>query len=759
MTPPEYPSDGWEISPGPSTNLTEPAPRKARPRRKGPRLRGPGMGGVVRRVIGAAASLRRVPVWARLAAVVGVVVLALAWVIRGFSVTCAPDVPCVTLQELAAGTPLPEAIELLDREGETLAEVAGPLRRALPDSVIPERVRKAFVAVEDRRFYDHGGVDARGVMRAALRNVRAGEVEEGASTIPMQLVRTLWSESLRDVGPWRRKMIEATTAPRLIDRLGHERVLTLYLNSIYMGNGLYGIERAARHYFGVGVTELDAGQVATLVGMTQGPERYEPRRHPERARARRDVVLGILEDEGLVTADEADEARAHPVETIPEPELSRRRSYVTAAVTRELREVAPELAGDAGLRVFTTIDRVVQREGERALLAQLEAIESGALGPYESKDSTVRLQSAAVAVDPYSGAVRAWIGGRAFEESQFDRVDQARRQVGSLVKPFLVASALERGFNILTPVSADTVPIQSATGPWLPADHVEETVLPLREALVRSSNRAAAHLAMDLGLDAIRTVGREVGIEGPIPAVPATAIGAFDASLLEMTGAYAVFGNGGRAVAPYLIDRIEARDGTLLWEREIPDGDPVVLNRVTSFVVLDAMRDVVNRGTAFSIRASGYYGPAAGKTGTTNDGRDAWFVGLTPDLVAGIWVGHDTPDQIVEDRGGGALAAPTWGRWMRALEREGVRSSAVWVPPVGVEYVRYDPVTGQALAGGCSPPSGEEPLQAWIEAGTAPLHQCKGGVLGWFQKAWNWVAPPQVEPVEPRRPRRRRGGG
>lgn len=759
MTPPEYPSDGWELSPGPTTNLNEPAPRNRHRRRKGSRGRQPNRHGLLRRLRQATATLGRIPVWARLAAAGGVTILVLASVVRGFSVSCAADAPCVTLQELAAGTPLPEAIELLDREGETLAEVAGPLRRALADSVIPERVRQAFVAVEDRRFYDHGGVDARGVMRAAMRNLRAGEVEEGASTIPMQLVRTLWSESLRDVGPWRRKMIEATTAPRLIDRLGHERVLTLYLNSIYMGNGIYGIERAAQHYFGAGVAELDVGAMATLVGMTQGPERYEPRRHPERARARRDVVLGILEEEGLVTPEEAEEARSRPVETVPEPELNRRRSYVSAAVTRELREVAPELAGAAGLRVFTTIDRTVQREGERALLAQLEAIESGAFGRYETRDSTARLQSAAVAIDPYSGAVRAWMGGRAFQESQFDRVDQARRQVGSLVKPFLVASALQRGLNILTPVSADTVPIQSATGPWLPADHVEETVLPLREALIRSSNRAAAHLAMDLGLDAIRTVGREVGIESPIPAVPATAIGAFDASLLEMTGAYAVFGNGGRAVSPYLIDRIEARNGTLLWERRIPDREPLVLDRVTSFVVLDALRDVVDRGTAFSIRASGYYGPAAGKTGTTNDGRDAWFVGLTPDLVAGVWVGYDTPGQIIEDRGGGALAAPTWGRWMRALEREGVRSSAVWVPPVGVEYVRYDPVTGDALASGCAPPSGEQARQAWIEAGTAPLHQCKGGVLGWFEKAWSWVAPPQVEPVEPRRLRPRRRGG
>lgn len=760
MTPPEYPSDGWEVTPGPSTRLSaststfrrnrkrKKARRPGAARMKWPKLPSPEWLGW----------LRQLPVAAKVLLVVGVVSLSLFAIARSFSVTCAPDADCVTVGELVAGAALPEAIEILDRNGETFAEVAGPLRRALPDDEIPELVRRAFVAVEDRRFYEHGGVDGRGVVRAAFRNLRAGGVEEGASTIPMQLVRTLWSEQLRDVGPWRRKMIEATTAPRLIDELGHDRVLTLYLNSIYLGNGIYGIERASRYYFGKSVADLDVAEIATLVGMTQGPERYEPRRYPDRTRVRRDVVLSILAAEGLVPQEVAQEAREQPVETTPAHELARERSYLTAAVTREVRSVAPELAGTPGLRVFTTLDPVVQEEGELALAAQLEAIEDGAYGPYVVTDTAVTLQGAIVAIDPYSGGVRAWVGGRDFVGSEFDRVDQARRQVGSLVKPFLVASALERGLNILSPVSADTVPIQSATGPWLPADHVEETVLPLREALVRSSNRAAAHLAQDIGIDVLRTVGREVGIASPIPAVPATAIGAFDATLLEMTGAYAVFGNGGRVVTPHLVERIEGKDGEVLWELEIPEREPVALDRVTSFVVLDAMRDVVDRGTAFSIRASGYWGPAAGKTGTTNDGRDAWFVGLTPDLVSGVWVGLDQPGRIVEDAGGGALAAPAWGRWMRGLERAGARSRAVWIPPVGVERVRYDPVTGRALGSGCPTLSGAKPEEAWVEAGSVPIDQCRGGVLGWLERAWHSIAPPSVKPVEPLRPRRSGGG-
>ena len=218
----------------------------------------------------------------------------LATVQRAFSVSCTGEAPCVSLTELREGAALPEAIRIRDRHGEIYAEVAGPLRRALPADRIPDLVAEAFVAVEDRRFWSHDGVDARGVARAAVRNLRDGGISEGASTIPMQLVRTLWSESLREVGPWRRKVIEARTAPELIEQLGHDRVLTLYLNAIYLGNGIYGVERASRYYFGVGVEELSTGQIATLVGMTRSPEYYEPRRHSERARGVR--AVGQLEE-------------------------------------------------------------------------------------------------------------------------------------------------------------------------------------------------------------------------------------------------------------------------------------------------------------------------------------------------------------------------------------------------------------------------------------------------------------------------------
>lgn len=662
---------------------------------------------------------------------------------RYFSISCATDAPCVTLAELEAGEGLPEAIRIHDRNGGLFAEVAGPLRHALTRDEIPDLLAEAFVLVEDRRFWEHEGVDARGIARAALRNVVEADISEGASTIPMQLVRTIWAESLRDVGPWRRKIIEARTAPRLIERLGHEQVLTLYLNAIYMGNGTYGVDRAARHYFGTSASDLDTSQIATLVGMTRSPESFDPRRFPERAHTVRNVVLDVLEAEGLIPSDEVRTIRGTPVlvaaETDPD-EYQGERSHLTAAVTRELRRLAPDLAGRAGLAIHTTIDPVVQDLGKKAVLDQIAAIESGRYGTWEERDSLTPLQGAGVALDPKSGAVLAWVGGRDFRQSEFDRVEQARRQVGSLIKPLLVASALENGVGIVDLVSADTTSIPTAEGSWLPADHVAETSLPLREALIRSSNRAAAHLGVDLGLERLSEIGHRAGIVSPIPELPSTSIGAFDASLVEMTNAFAVFGNGGMAVTPHLITSVEGPGGEVLWSRPEAGAGSRVLSEAHAFVVLDAMRAVVRYGTGAAAGAR-YRGPAAGKTGTTNDGRDAWFVGLTPDIVAGVWLGFDQPAEIVEDAGGGTLSAPAWGSWMEAVRRSGRPRSGGWVPPAGVQLVRYETVTGEVLSLTCRSDQLEGAREAWVQMGVYTARPCSEGVGGWFGRLWKRVGP------------------
>jgi len=680
---------------------------------------------------------------------------------RAFSVTCGRTPDCVTLGELRSGARLPEAVRIYDASGGLMAEVAGPLRHSLQSNEIPELVADAFVTVEDRRFWDHGGVDALGVLRAAMRNLRAGGIEEGASTIPMQLVRTLWAEPLRDVGPWRRKIIEARTAPRLIEELGHERVLDLYLNAIYMGNGVYGVDRAAEQYFGVGASALDLGQLATLVGMTRAPEYYDPVQHPERATEVRDVVLSTLADAGVITEAERAAAAARGLEVLDSDSTlveRRRRTHLTAAILRELRDVAPELAGGPGLSVHTTIDPLVQAAGVEALAAQITRIESGRYGRFEREDSTTPLEGAAVALEPHTGAVLGWVGGRDFSRSEFDRVEQARRQVGSLVKPFLVAAAIEDGYGITDLVSSDTVPIDTGDGPWLPADHVPETVLPLREALVRSSNRAAAHLGVALGLEQFARVAELDGLAPSVPALPSTSIGAFDASLLDLTAAYALFGNGGERVEPHLISRIDGPDGTHLWSRVDASTSTRTMDPATAFVVLDAMRAVVDRGTGYPVRESGYWGPAAGKTGTTNDGRDAWFVGLTPGVTAGVWIGFDRPRPIVQGQGGGGLAAPAWGAWMSALQQTPRSVTAAWIPPAGVERVIYDGRTGEVLDLSCDGGLGSGLYEAWVTVGRFQRRPCENP--GFLRRLWRKVAPGRQERLSPvRRRRSERGPG
>lgn len=660
---------------------------------------------------------------------------------------CPPDTHCVTMTELRRGEGLPEAIHIFDREGQRLADVAGPLRHVVPADRIPRLMADAFVAVEDRRFWDHDGVDFRGVLRAAFRDAVSRDIEEGASTIPMQLVRTLWAPAFADMSPWRRKLIEARMAPRLVDELGRNQVLALYMNAIYLGDGVYGVGAAARHYFDTSVDSLDLAQVATLVGMTQSPERYQPRRHPDQALQRRNVVLGVLAAQGVVTPREAQAARELPVETVDVPPVQRGRSYFTAAVTREIRRVAPELAGRPGLNVYTTVDRRIQASGEKALHDQLAAIEQGRYGRFRVRDTTQVLQGAAVSLDAATGAIRAWVGGRDFSRSEFDRVSQARRQIGSLVKPFLVATALGQGLGIVDLVASDSLAIPTAQGAtWSPADHVNAPALPMREALVRSSNRAAVHLGEAVGLDQVRQVGLSLGLAGPIPQVPSSLIGAFEASLVEMAGAYAPFDNGGYRIEPWLIERIEGPGGEVLWSHQ-PTPPRPVLDPATSFVILDALRAVVDRGTAAAVRGTGYQGPAAGKTGTTNDGKDAWFVGMVPGLVSGVWVGFDQPRTIVPGGSGGTLAAPAWGRWMSDVERDGSAPPTVWVPPLDVTRVRYDMTTGEVVDESCRSGPASSYTTGFVRTGQYRVGRCPSHIEQWISGIWHSLFPRRLEPV------------
>lgn len=577
---------------------------------------------------------------------------------------CEDGAGCRTISELRHGAVLEGAYTIVDRDGNSLASVGGEQRRWVFIDALPPVIAAAWIAVEDRRFRKHGGVDFRGVARATVANLKEGSVVEGASTIPMQLVRILWPEAVAGLGPWRRKALEVRVARRLVSELGRDRVLELYLNAIYMGDGQYGIGAAASHYFGVVPRDLTLPQLATLVGMAKTPEAFNPREHPERAKARRDAVLGILAREGVADSAAVAEARSAPVRLADGDPVSRERSYVTSAVLRELRRAAPELIDRGGITLRTTIDPRVQSQTVALVGEHLERIREGAYGGFLGGDHPV--QAAAIAMESSTGAILAVVGGRDFASTELNRALQSRRPVGSLAKPLIFAAALQRGIPVLRPLSTAELAVETREGSWSPRDHVSAPYVLPHDMVVHSSNRAAVRLGREVGVRAFASLARELGVEADIAPFPSTFLGVFDASLAEMTGAFAAFENGGNVVEPHFIRRITDADGHTVWSRAGAPRARRPLTVGTADLVLDAMRGVVDEGTGMSVRRH-LQGAAAGKTGTSADGADAWFVGVRPGLAAGVWIGLDRPAPITEDGSGGRLAAPLWGRWMAAL--------------------------------------------------------------------------------------------
>lgn len=636
--------------------------------------------------------------------------------------TACPDCGAL-VSDLRSRPAFDEALTLYDRHDSAVAVVGGEKRFGVPLAAMPTLLRDAWVAVEDRRFRDHSGVDALGVARAALVNLRAGEVREGASTIAMQVVRIVWKDRVKTLSPWERKAFEARMAPRLVERLGHDAVLELYLNGLYLGEGVYGAAAAARHYFGRDVGDLNVGQIATLVGLGKTPGRYNPRLHPERARQRRDIVLARMLGAGLISQSDHDAAVARPVETIEQPPVSYRRSWFTAAVRRELRRVAPELVGRPGLRVFTTIDPGMQTRADSVVKAHLAAVEAGEFGPRATPDAAV--EASLIAIDSRSGAVRAVVGGRSFDDSPLDRAIQTRRQVGSLAKPLLLATALEHGFPETRRVSTGALTLQTIGGPWSPADHVAEAELLPTDVVVRSSNRAAVRIGESVGAARFVESLRRFGVGRDARPYPSAYLGSFEASLAEITAAFAPFENGGSRIEPHLIRRIEDGTGRVLWSRP-PSSPRPLLRASTAFLVQSALRDVVDRGTGWRVRrVLGADAPAAGKTGTSNDGRDLWFAGSRPGLAVGVWMGHDTPAPVVHSGSGGTLAAPLWASFVDGLPTfdPGLVGDGSWEPPETVRAAALD-ASGRVVPADCA--VGGAARRIWVarERAVAALSPC-----------------------------------
>jgi penicillin-binding protein 1A len=647
-------------------------------------------------------------IWIGLAPLLTLLLISFAWEECFFG-------GCPDVRGLAAYQP-GGATVLLDRHGEIFADLTPVSQEVVPLFEMPAHVAQAFLAVEDQRFYEHKGVDWRRVGGSILANVKAGGFREGFSTITMQLARNAFPREIP--GQERstsRKFLEMRVAQEIEARYSKEEILELYLNHIYFGNRARGIEAASRQYFGVPAKQLTLPQAAVLAAIPKAPSHYDPRRHPKEALERRNLVLMLMERQGRLPRLTARAARLEPLGIVPPPPQQKVESGLAPWFVEQVRrELEARFGADLyrqPLRVWTTLDSRAQRAAEEELSRQLKRVESGDLGRFQgprySPDSkppasgTRYLQGAFVMLDARGGDVLAWVGGRSFAQSQFDRVASARRQVGSAFKPFVYAAALQDGFVLSQPLPDVPIRVRLADGQvWAPRNFTGryEGAVTMRDALVRSKNVVTVRLADATGLGDVAGVARKAGIER-VPEVPSVALGALTVSPLELTSAYSAFATLGEAVEPRLVLRVEDEDGRVLWRSQ--PRSRKALDPGVAYLITDVLGDALRRGTGIGALSGGFKAPAAGKTGTTNDGADTWFVGYTPEVVAGLWIGFDRPRQIVEDATGGRLAAPVWGRVVERFYR-GRKMPAPWQAPDGVVTRDVDPPTGLLVKEGCA---------------------------------------------------------
>jgi 1A family penicillin-binding protein len=597
----------------------------------------------------------------------------------------------------------PESTLIYDRNDAPISAIFDEHRIGVPLSKVSRHLVDAVVAIEDKRFWSHGGIDVPRIARASVINLRAGRYVQGGSTITQQLVRSLLLSREKTLT---RKFKEALLARRLEERFTKEQILEAYLNRVYFGDGYYGVEAAAQGYFGKAAAALDPVEGATLAALIKGPSMYAPTKAPERARERRNVVLAAMRSQGSLSDQELRTDAASPLKVLParddaaaggDRERSTGAEYFRDIVARELlARFGAEAVYTGGLRVYTTLDPEMQAGAAAAVGARLEEI-ARATRPKEGEDP---LQAALVSIDPETGFVRAIVGGRDYFESPFNRAVDARRQPGSAFKPFIYALALESGFSPSSELDGLDQPIDTNEGPWLPAGEHELSSIRLRDALIVSSNRAAAHLLQQVGVRRTLDLVSRFGISSPMPSVPSVALGTGEMSLFELTSAYGVFANYGAWRAPVLIRRVVDRFGREIYRA--PQTERQVISDATAFLLTSMMSDVINRGTATAARSAGFKLQAAGKTGTSSAYTDAWFVGYTPHLVTGVWFGYDTPRAIMRRGFAGVVAVPAWAKYMAAVTK-GAKNDA-FEQPASVVRVRLCRLSGMLATDRCDEP-------------------------------------------------------
>jgi len=711
----------------------------------------------------------------------------------------------------------PIVTEILSEDGQVIGSFWDEKRFVVPIEELPPHLIHAFVAAEDARFYEHEGLDLLGIFRALIKNLRAGKIEQGGSTITQQVTRSLLLKNTRRT--YRRKAREAILSMQIERNFSKKRILFLYLNQIYLGQGAYGVEAAARTYFGKSAKDLDLAESAILAGLPQAPSRYSPLKHLDLAKARQTYVLGRMRENGYISEEDMRAALTEPIVIHQERDNPFRKApYFTEYVRKYLlKKYGHDLLYRSGLKVYTTVNLGMQNAAQEALhkglleldrregypgpvrhlsseqvplfleksnkestekpLAQGTVVE-GLVEKVDDKDKTVEIrigavrcllpfskmkwarrpdpqkayyavklqrpsqvlskndvvlvrikepgappfswvvsltrhpgvQGALLCMDPFTGRVRSMIGGRDFDLSQFNRATQSHRQPGSAFKPLIYSAALDKGMSPAQ-ILIDAPYIGINEGPeeedWKPKNYKEKFFGPtlFRTALAKSRNVITVKILKKIGVYYAIQYAKKLGIESTLSPDLSLALGSSGVSLMELTRAYSVFANGGSLVSPIFIDKVVDRSGQVLEEHEPQPAQ--VISPETAYIMTNLLQAVIQEGTGWRIKAMKR--PAAGKTGTTNDLRDAWFMGYTPGLVTGVWVGYDDRRSMGKGETGSRAASPIWLYFMSAvLEGKPIKD---FVVPDDIVFAKIDAKTG-LLA---SPYSGETVFQAFQE--------------------------------------------
>ena len=613
-------------------------------------------------------------------------------------------------------------------EPELISGLRGASRQVrewIPLDRIPPRVVETILAVEDRRFYSHVGIDPVAVGRAVWRNLTKGGVVQGGSTVTQQLAKNLFYSPQRTLA---RKVKEALAAIVLETKYKKREILESYLNEIYLGQAgfvsIYGVGEAAHRYFGKSLDELTTGEIAMIAGLIKGPNTFAPTKHRELAQQRRDVVLRLLRDQGKVTEAEWKSAVNEAVRVAPPDDVLAEAPYFVDTVLRQVEDALGTPLAE-GLRIDSTLDSLIQQSATEGLEQGLARLERA----YPAlKGSEQPLQGAVVVLEPATGAILALVGGRDYRVSQFNRAVQAHRQAGSLFKPFVYLAAFEASRSgappYMTPASLladEPVTFESEHGTWTPQNYDKQFRgnVTLRSALEQSLNVPAVRVAKTVGTQPILEVIRQLGVTTAMTNDLSLALGSPAVSLLDMVTAYGTMANGGIWVRPTSLRAASDREGMTVWTAT-PERRQAVSPQA-AYLVTSLLEGVVRRGTAAKAKALGLTGAIAGKTGTTDGYRDAWFVGYTSELVIGVWVGFD--DERAVRLTGSQAALPIWMDIARRMLPE---QAPPFLPPAGVVARVIDPKTGQLATSQCP----EQAEEVFIE-GTEPTVYCEvhGGGL------------------------------